>query len=94
MYITTQEFNNLTTENLKHVNLTTKADIDDLVERTDFVDKLKHLSKKVTSYKTKNLEAQNKLTDLKNKVTQIPERRYNFLLNRMYFTSDNGYQNF
>ena len=68
-YITTQEFNNLTTENfaarLKQANLTTKAGIDDFVEKTDFDDKLKNLSKKATSNKTKHVEAEKKLNDLK-----------------------------
>ena len=44
-YITTKEFNDLTTENLparlKHANLATKVDINDLVEKTDFDAKLK-----------------------------------------------------
>ena len=46
-YITTQEFNILTAEHfatrLKQVNLATKADIDNFIEKTDFDDKLKKL---------------------------------------------------
>ena len=34
-----------------------------------------------------------KLTSLTNKA-QISEKEYNFLLGRMYFAGDNGYQNF
>ena len=34
-----------------------------------------------------------KLTDLANKVAQISEKRYDFLLGMMYFTGDDGYQN-
>ena len=44
-YITTQEFNKLTTDNfagrLKQANLATKFGIDEFVERADFDDKLK-----------------------------------------------------
>ena len=75
-YITTKEFNKLTAENLparlKHANLVTKVDINDFVDKTDFDDKLKN-SNKVISNKTKNVEAEKKLTDLKNKVAQISE---------------------
>ena len=35
-----------------------------------------------------------KLTDLANKVAQISEKGYDFLLGKMYFTGDDGYQNF
>ena len=46
-YITTQEFNKSTSENfaarLKQANISTKADMDDFVEKTDFNDKLKKL---------------------------------------------------
>ena len=51
-FITTQHFNRLTAENctvtLKQANLGIKADADNLVEVTDFDDKLKQLNKKVT----------------------------------------------
>ena len=74
-YISTEEFNRLTAENLatslKKANLPTKGDFDDFVEKTDFNDKLNNLNKKVTSNKTKHVEAQKKLTDLTNKVAQI-----------------------
>ena len=56
---------------LKKANLPTKGDFDDFVEKTDFNDKLNNLNKKVTSNKTKHVEAQKKLTDLTNKVAQI-----------------------
>ena len=75
-YITTKEFNKLTAENLparlKQANLATKVDINDFVYKTDFDDKLKN-SNKVISNKTKNVEVEKKLTDLKNKVAQISE---------------------
>ena len=41
-----------------------KVDIDDFVEKTDFDDRLKNLAIKITSGKTKHLEAKKKLTDL------------------------------
>ena len=56
-YITTEEFNKLTSKNLDarlaQANLTRKNDIADFVKKTDFDDKLKNLNKKVTSNKTK-----------------------------------------
>ena len=54
----------------------------------------KNLSKKVTSDKRRHLEAEKKLTGLTNKAVQILEKPYNFLLAIMYFTCDDGYQNF
>ena len=56
-YITTQEFNKLTsvhfTGRLKLANLASKKDIADFVKKTYFNDKLKHLNEKVFSNKTK-----------------------------------------
>ena len=79
-YVTTKELNNLTAENvaarLKQRNLTTKADIADFVEEADFDDKLKNLNKIFTSNKTKNVEADKKITDLTNKIAQISEKWY------------------
>ena len=40
----------------------------------DFYDKLKNLNKKVTSNKAKHIEAENKITDLTNKVRKISEK--------------------
>ena len=61
-YITTQEFNNLTSENfvaqLGQGNLANKSDIDNFVKQTDFDDKLKKLNKKVTSSKSKHVLAE------------------------------------
>ena len=58
--------NKLTSENFaarsKQGNLAIKADIDDFVEKTDFDEKLKNSKEKVTSYKTKHLQAKKKLT--------------------------------
>ena len=65
MCITTQEFNNLTAKKfavrLKYANLATKADIADLIEKTDFDDKLKNLNKKVTANKAKQVEAEKEI---------------------------------
>ena len=59
-YITTQEFNKLTSESfnarLGQINLTTK---------TDFDAKLQSLSKRITSNKTKHLLFENELKNLK-----------------------------
>ena len=92
----TQEFNRLTAEKftarLRLANLATKVDIDDLVEKVNFDDKLKSLNKKVTSNKTKHVEAEEKITDLTKKDEEILEKF--FLLGKMYFTGDVGYQNF
>ena len=57
-------------------------------------DKLKNLNKKVTSNKTKHIEAEKKMTDLTYKVAQISEKGYGYLLGRIYFTGNGGYQNF
>ena len=71
-----------------------KAGIAHFVEERDFDNEQKTLNKKVTSNKTKHAEAEKKLADLMNKVAQISEIGYNFLLGIMYFTGDIGYQNF
>ena len=52
---------------------------------------MKNLNKKVTSNKTKHVGSEKILADLTNKVAQILEKGYDFLLGRMYFTGDNGY---
>ena len=52
-YITTQEFNNLISENwtarLAQANLASKSNIANFVKKTDFADKLKNLNKNVFS---------------------------------------------
>ena len=53
-----------------------------------------NINKKIISNKTKHIEADKRRTDLTKKVAQISEKGYDFLLGRMYFTDDNGYQNF
>ena len=63
-YITIQEFNKLTAEGfaarLEQTNLASKKGIPALLKKLDFDDKLKKFDKKVTSNKTKYLEAKNK----------------------------------
>ena len=79
-YITTQEFNKLTAEKftarLKHA---------DLVNKTDFDNKLTSFNKRITPNKTKNLEVQKKLNSLITK-------DYNFFLGRIYFESNDRYR--
>ena len=57
-----------------------------LVTKTDFDNKLKSFNKRSTSNKTKHLEVQKKLGNL---ITND----YNFFLDGMYFTSNDGSQN-
>ena len=98
LVITVQEFNKLFAENfavrLAQVNLATKADIADFLSMIDFDDNLKSLNKKVTSNRSKHVKVAKKITDLTNKIVQIPERRQDFLLGRMQFTGNDSYQNF
>ena len=42
----------------------------------------------------KKQQQKKKQTNLSKKVEQISEKGYDLLLGRMYFTGDNGYQNF
>ena len=64
------------------------------ISKTVSDNKLKNLNKKFTSDKTKHVEAEKEITDLTNKVAQISQKGYDFLLRRMYFTGDDVYQNF
>ena len=61
-YITTPEFNKLTSENfttrLQQANSATKGDNNDFVKKTDFDDKLKN-NKKVTSNRSEHLLVEN-----------------------------------
>ena len=58
-YITTQEFNKLTTDNvaarLKQEDLTSKNDIADFVKNTDFDEQLKNYNKKLVKYAIKKV---------------------------------------
>ena len=80
-YITFQKFNKLTAENfaarLRQANL---------VNKTDFDNKLQSFNRKITSNKTKYLEVQKKLNSLITK-------DYNFSLGKIYSASNGGSQN-
>ena len=80
-YVTTQVFNKLTAE-----NFAARLKQADLVQKTDFDNKLTSFDKRITSIKIKRLEAQKKLNSLITK-------DYNFYLGRIYFTNNDGSQN-
>ena len=80
-YITTQELNKLTAENV--AARLTQAN---LVNKTDFDNKLIRLNRKYTSSKTKYLKVLGKLNSL-------PAKDYDLISDRMYFTSNGGSQN-
>ena len=79
--ITTQKLIKLTAKNfearLKQANL---------VNKSDFDNKLTSFNKRITSHKTKHLQVQKKLNSLITK-------DYSFFLSRIYFTSNDGSQN-
>ena len=60
-YTTTQEFNKLTSENfatrLKEAKLSARDDIDDLIKKTNFDEKVTNINRNVTWKKTRNVEA-------------------------------------
>ena len=70
-YVTTQEFNKLTSANfaarLAQGNLASKNDIAVLVKKTDFDKKLKNLNKNVTSNNTRHILVENELNELSKK---------------------------
>ena len=104
-YITTQEFNKLTSKNfaarLAKANLASKNDVVNLLNKTDFDDKLKNLDKKVTSNKTRRIEVETKLDDLEEQFKIISTKglpadwinKYSFLNGAKYVSSD-GLQNY
>ena len=61
-YITTHEFNNLTAE-----NFAARLKQADLVNKTDFDNKLTSFNRRITSNDTKHLEVQKKLDSLMKK---------------------------
>ena len=104
-YITTQEFNKLTSDNvatrLKQVKLASKNDIFDItVKKTDFYEKLNNLKKKITSNKRRHIEFTTKLNNLEKKVKIISTKgltadfikKYSILNGAKYFPID-GLQN-
>ena len=74
-YITTQEFNKLTSDNLtarlKQANLGIKNDFANFVKKKDFHDKLKSSNEKVTWNKTKHVLVENILDKLSKKVEVV-----------------------
>ena len=80
-YITTPEFNKL-----RAASFAARLKQADLVNKTDFDNKLTSFDRRITSNKTKNLEDQKKLN-------RIITKDYNFFLGRNYFTSNDGSQN-
>ena len=93
VYITTQEFNKLTPENLteglKQAQLANKND--DFAKQKDFDNKLKNINKKVTSSKIKQIEVEKKLNDLFKETKLINKRlklflRQNVFYGRWWFT--------
>ena len=75
-YITTKEFNKLTTENfaarLAQANFASKSYIANFVKKTDFHDKLKILNeKKLHQTKKKHVLVENELNELSKKVKAI-----------------------
>ena len=79
--ITTQEFYKLTAE-----NFAARLKQGDLVNKTDFDNKLTSFNRQITSNKTKHLEVQKKLNSLITK-------DYNFFLDGTYFTSNDVSKN-
>ena len=75
-YFTTQEFNELTAE-----NVAARLKQTDLVNKTDLDNKLTRFNIQITSYKTKYLEVQEKLNSQ-------TTRDYIFLLGKVHFTSN------
>ena len=80
-YIAAQELNKLTAE-----NFAARLKQADLVNKTEFDNKLTSFNRSITSNRTKRLEVQRKLHSL---ITKY----YNFFLGRIYFTSNDGSQN-
>ena len=85
--VSTQEFNKLTAENFparlaqkKKKKKQPKLILLISQKRTDFDHKLKNLNKKVSSNKTKHIQAETKITDLTIKAVQISEKGHDFLL--------------
>ena len=85
-YITTQKFNKLTAENFE-----ARLKQADLVDKTDFNNKLTSLNRRITSNKKKHLEVQKKINNNNN--NSLITNHYNFFLGRIYSTSNDGSQN-
>ena len=61
-------------EGLAQAKLATNADIADLIKQTDFSNELKHVNKKISSNKTKHVEAEKKLSDLRKKMQKYQNK--------------------
>ena len=79
--ITTQEFIKLTAENFE-----ARLKQGNLVNKSDFDNKLTSFNRRITLNKRNYLEVQNTLNSLRRKY-------YSFFLGRTYFTSNDGSQN-
>ena len=95
-YLTTPEFNKFSAEifveKLKQAKLKTKSCITNFITKTSFDEKLRTTNNKVTtSNQTKHLEDEMKLIDLSKRYSQIPITEFDFVLDRMYFISNDGY---
>ena len=86
---TTAEYNKFTSDILD-----VKVKQKELANKSDIDKNLININNKITSKKTKHKKADKKLEllDLAKKVAQISEKVYDFLLGRMYFTGNDGYQ--
>ena len=87
-YFSTTDYNKFTSDILD-----VKIKQKELVSKSDIDKKLINVSGKITENKRKQVEFEKEITDLTNKVAQIPEKGYGFLC-RMYFKDNDGYQNF
>ena len=90
-----QEFIKVTKENfderIKQANIASKNDIADFVKKTYFDKKnLLNINKKVTLNSTRHLEAK-KFQMTYQKMIYKSEKVCDFLLDRMYFTRNDGY---
>ena len=76
--ITTQEFNKLTADDfkarLKQPNLASNNDMANLVNKTDFDNKLLSFNKRINSNKTKHVLVENELNELSKKVEAISKK--------------------
>ena len=79
-YITVPEFTKLSAENfaarLKQANSASKSDIGNLVNKTDFDNKLISFNKRSNSKKRKHVLVENELNELSKKTEAIPTKSF------------------
>ena len=79
-YITVPEFTKLSAENfaarLKQANSASKSDIGNLVNKTDFDNKLISFNKRSNSKKIKHVLVENELNELSKKIEAIPTKGF------------------